>query len=705
MEISSSLGLRMISTVVLCLLVFLAVAVAPGTARADDLILTAAPLYSLYLNAPADLLSPLSLGGNVSASLPFPLFGLSWLRPVLGVGYVYSGLAQSGNLMAVEGLVGLEGRFPVVPWLDLKATLAAHGGYYMLNSSQAVAGFSPGGVLDAGADFRLGPAFQLGLGAQAVYDAGMFFIVRPYVAASLRLKDPFAQQGNRYEPAKEWKGSIDFLSDGVFPVFFKYYDDHPFAKVTVSNKGESVWTDVKVTFSMKQFMDAPSTLKAIPSIEPGKSVTVDLVALFNDGILSVTEATKVSGELTIGFRDKDTPGQISSPVTLRVYDRNAMTWDDDRRPAAFVTAKDPAVLGLAKSLAGDIRASMNPAISEKLQLAAGVHEALCLYGVNYVTDPTSVISGSKTKTEIDFLQFPRQTLEYRSGDCDDLSILYAAVFESLGAETAFLTIPGHIFMAVSLGMTPEEAKDRFSRYDDLIARDGMTWLPIEITLRKGGFLAAWTEGAREWRESASRGQANLYPVHAAWSQYEPVALPGSSSLAPLANAKAVEAMKTEIGTFITKETAERVAKLQADARKPQGATRALNSLGVLYARYGLYDKAKAQFESVLQNEESVAALVNLGNIHRAQNQPELALEYYNRAYKKSPANGSILLAEAMINQQLQNYGTAKKYYDELKATDPATADRYAYLGLKGEEGTKAAEALGIQNQLEWIEEK
>ena len=29
--------------------------------------------------------------------------------------------------------------------------------------------------------------------------------------------------------------------------------------------------------------------------------------------------------------------------------RNAMTWDDDRKAAAFVTAKDPALLGFAKS--------------------------------------------------------------------------------------------------------------------------------------------------------------------------------------------------------------------------------------------------------------------------------------------------------------------------------------------------------------------
>ena len=33
----------------------------------------------------------------------------------------------------------------------------------------------------------------------------------------------------------------------------------------------------------------------------------------------------------------------------------------------------------------------------------------------------------------------KQTLEYRAGDCDDLSILYSALLESVGVETAFIT--------------------------------------------------------------------------------------------------------------------------------------------------------------------------------------------------------------------------------------------------------------------------
>jgi tetratricopeptide (TPR) repeat protein len=273
----------------------------------------------------------------------------------------------------------------------------------------------------------------------------------------------------------------------------------------------------------------------------------------------------------------------------------------------------------------------------------------------------------------------------------------------VGIETAFITVPSHILMAVSLDMAPEEAKVRFGRYDDLILRDGKSWLPIETTLHKGGFLAAWAEGARQWRENASRGQADLFPVHTAWAQYEPVALPGSTSLPKLSNAQAVEAMKADILSFITSEIAERVAKLQAESKRTQSALKANNSLGVLYAQYGLYAKARAQFENVIAKEEYVPALVNLGHVHRALGELETALVFYDRAYKKTPANSSVLLAEAMVNHQLENYGVVRKYYEALKSADPALADRYAYLDLRGEEGSRAAEASGLKDLIDWME--
>ncbi|HEB10626.1 MAG TPA: hypothetical protein ENI06_05370 [Spirochaetales bacterium] len=89
--------------------------------------------------------------------------------------------------------------------------------------------------------------------------------------------------------------------------------------------------------------------------------------------------------------------------------------------------------------------------------------------MSYVIDPTTPYGEfSKDKLAIDFLQFPTQTLEYMAGDCYDLLILYSALLESVGVETAFITIPGHIFMAFSLNIQPADDRKRFLRPDELI---------------------------------------------------------------------------------------------------------------------------------------------------------------------------------------------------------------------------------------------
>lgn len=62
-----------------------------------------------------------------------------------------------------------------------------------------------------------------------------------------------------------------------------------------------------------------------------------------------------------------------------------------------------------------------------------------------MVDPqSSYVTAIQARDAVDCLKFPRQTLEYRGGDCDDLSILYCALLESVGIETAFIATPGHI---------------------------------------------------------------------------------------------------------------------------------------------------------------------------------------------------------------------------------------------------------------------
>ena len=335
-----------------------------------------------------------------------------------------------------------------------------------------------------------------------------------------------------------------------------------------------------------------------------------------------------------------------------------------------------------------------------------IQEALSLYGMSYVIDPkTPYREFSEKKTEVDFLQFPRQTFQYRAGDCDDLSILYSSLLESVGIETAFITVPGHIFIAYLVDMTPDEARKSFLRAEDLIFRNDKTWIPVEVTEIEGGFLKAWQIGAKEWREAVAREQEGFYPIHESWKLYEPVGLPGAGfdiTVPPKENI--LNGYLQEVITFIDREIYPKLAKIQAEIKKTGGSPKSINILGILYAKYELHDRAEREFQKVLEKDKNyVPALVNLGNIYYLNGDMKKAKAYYERAYQKKPDNSVVLLCVARVNHEMENYGIANEAYGKLKTLNPGLAQQFAYLDLRGEDATRAAEIGKIKEVVVWEE--
>ncbi len=311
---------------------------------------------------------------------------------------------------------------------------------------------------------------------------------------------------------------------------------------------------------------------------------------------------------------------------------------------------------------------------------------------------------SKDKLSVDFVQFPRQTLTYSSGDCDDLSILYSALLESVGIETAFITIPGHIYMAFSLNMSPSEAKRTFLKPDELIFLNNKVWLPVEVTMVQDNFLSAWAMGAKEWRENAAKGQALLYPMHDSWNEYKPVGLPGNALVSIPDKESIVNSFQSELADFIDREIYSQVSRLESQISQNNNASKYVNRLGVLYARYGLNEKAAGLFQEILTNTEYVPALINMGNLSFLKEYMKEALEYYERASDIEPDNPKVLLSIARTSHELENYGTVREAYGKLKLLDPELAERFAYLDLRGEEATRAAEINEVMEIVVWDEE-
>ena len=130
--------------------------------------------------------------------------------------------------------------------------------------------------------------------------------------------------------------------------------------------------------------------------------------------------------------------------------------------------------------------------------------------------------------------------------------------------------------------------------------------------------------------------------------------------------------------------------MRKEIKKSRGNPKYINKLGILYARYGLYDKAEKEFMKVLiNNSRYVPSLINLGNIYYLKKQIETAITYYNKAYKIAPNNPRVLLCIARANHELENYDKAGRAYRKLKSINPGLAQQFTYLEMKAGETTTA----------------
>ena len=103
-------------------------------------------------------------------------------------------------------------------------------------------------------------------------------------------------------------------------------------------------------------MDAPMVREVPGTLAPGASEKIDLYALFIDKMLNSTEGTKVAAEISVAYTVDGHVYEDKRVEALSILGRNAITWDDNRKAAVCVNAKDPNVLILPAASPASSRA-------------------------------------------------------------------------------------------------------------------------------------------------------------------------------------------------------------------------------------------------------------------------------------------------------------------------------------------------------------
>lgn len=654
----------------------------------SDFTLTANPIVNIPMGPSlADGTPFYTLGGGVSIkgeySLPFAQFLYTGL--VLDADFLpINASTKSVTLLSLGPEIGVQ----FFPFPRLGVKLAGYGGYYtsMVQAGTVINPFA-GGLFDI--SYLLSTSLSIGAGTSFKY----YFTPTTPVYQGLGV-----YVGMQYHVGAGGGGYLHVEPQilPIFPLFYSYYDKNPAGNLTIKNSAPGTVQDVTVSFLVKQFMEEPKVSWQWKEMVRGEEKTIPIFALFKDSILQVTEATKVAGEIMVTYKYLGNEVSNRYPVTVTINNRNGMTWDDTNKAAAFVTANDPVVRSFTARAVPDARAKGKPAINSTFRSAMALFNAMNVHGVAYLPDPnTSFGDKVANKSAVDYLQFPAQTLDVRAGDCDDLSILYSALLESAGIESAYITVPGHIYVAFNTQMDPQTAKSTFGHPEDLIVKDDQTWIPVEITRVKDGFLRAWQTGAQEWRAAASSSTGDFYPIHKAWGEYAPANTGDrlNVSVTPPDSLKVFGAYTGELNKFFTADFQPRISKIQTDLRTKTGDPKLLNKLGVLYARFGMLDDAQKQFETIVrQNGDVASALINLGNLSYIGGRNEEALDYFTRALAKSPQSSTALQGVAMAGYELGNADAVQNAIAQLKAQDPGAVSRLAAQGIGAGGSGRAASA-------------
>lgn len=647
-----------------------------AAAQSGDFALSIAPTLAVPIGPVVDGdLPKFSLGGGATLRGDYvPGFArLLYGRVSLDFDLLpLNGASKSISLLALGAGAGVS--FSPAPRLSLRA--GGGGGLYMAMSDL---GTVRNPYVDAGAEFsvRVSPATALSLGARYMH---LFSPSGPLYQGIA------AQIGFTYDLAGARKGTeirMEMRLNPIYPLFYSYYDKNPAGEVKVTNGETTPYEKMRVSFYARQYMDGPRICAELGTLKAGESKTVPVYALFNDSIFRVTEGTKAAGEIVVEYYYLGKARKASFPVTVQVQNRNAMTWDDDRKAAAFVTAKDPLILGFAKNVASTVRYEGTPPISEDFRTAFAIFQALSAYNLGYAVDPkTPYTSRSGDEASVDFLQFPNQTLAYRAGDCDDLSVLYSALLESVGVPAALVTTPGHIFVAFDAGLPPVSAGRAFAATGELIVREGRAWVPVEVTLVKDGFVRAWRTGAQEWRDAEAAGKAGFYPVREAWGTYEPVGfVEGGIAVALPAPEVIRQVYRSEMAKFLDAQVGPRVAEARKqDKAAGKSAEQTANRAGVIYAQFGMLDQATEQFEAASRKKPYAPALTNLGNVLYLKGDMKAAYRQYETALTIAPNSAAALVGAARTLYALEDYKKMDAVVARLKTVDPSLA---AKLDLAG----------------------
>ena len=289
---------------------------------------------------------------------------------------------------------------------------------------------------------------------------------------------------------------VEIVRD-IYPTFYDKYIEQPFAYgrvVNISDKPVSVIPSVKIEgITDDQIQSPPQTLA------PGDTAKVPFYLIIPDNYI-IDKAVLSYADFYVIASSNEPDAQLQKAALINSIN----SWDGNVANLRYFIKRD---IDFSMNYAKNVL-SINKALLDTLPSVISVFYKSKILFNDFVK---KLIYTSDPRATAEYVQFPKQTIELKGGDCDDLSVAYSSLLESVGIQTALVDYKHdaeirHVNVLVNTKLSPSQAKfitNNDSKY--FIRKNEQEideiWIPVETTLLTD-FDEAWSAGVEKFNRYA-----------------------------------------------------------------------------------------------------------------------------------------------------------------------------------------------------------
>ena len=283
----------------------------------------------------------------------------------------------------------------------------------------------------------------------------------------------------------------------IYPTLTEFYIDSPFAIGKVINLTEE--PVVVRPYSRIEGINSDNIQSPEIMISGNDTVEVHFFTLIPETLIkSKTEISYADFFVTVSGDEPD--DQFQKAVLVN----GSNSWDGNVSNLKYFIKRDLTFsLNYSKEILGNYKTQFDTIPNQLTDFyKAKIIFNELVKNLVYTSDP---------RASSEYVQFPNETLKLKGGDCDDLSVLFSSLLESVGIETALVDYKNdssirHVNVLVNTKLKPQEAKlitENDTRYflRKNENEEDEVWIPVETT-SLNNFDNAWNMGVEKFNEEA-----------------------------------------------------------------------------------------------------------------------------------------------------------------------------------------------------------